>query len=90
MTQATIHQAKTHLSKLIQKALAGEEVIIAKRDKPLVRLQAIKPAKTKRRLGWAKGLVYYMAPDFNAELSDFDEYMYTPEELAQRRAKKKK
>lgn len=90
VTQATIHQAKTHLSKLIQKALDGEEVIIAKRDKPLVRLEAIKPRKAKRRLGWAKGLVTYMAPDFNDELDDFDEYMYTPQELAQRRARKKK
>jgi prevent-host-death family protein len=47
MTQATVHQAKTHLSKLIRQALAGEEVIIANRDKPLVRLQAIKPAKPR-------------------------------------------
>lgn len=89
MTQATIHQAKTHLSKLIRKALEGEEVIIANRDKPLVRLEAIKPGKTKRRLGWAKGLVTFMAPDFNDELEDFDEYMYTPAELTRRRAKKK-
>lgn len=90
MTQATIHQAKTHLSKLIRKALAGEEVIIANRDKPLVRLEVIEPPKGKRRLGWAKGLVTYMAPDFNAPLDDFEEYMYTPEELARRRACKKK
>lgn len=90
MTQATIHQAKTHLSRLIRKALEGEEVIIANRDKPLVRLEAIKPPKTKRRLGWAKGVVTYMAPDFNDELDDFDEYMYTPEERAQRRLKKKR
>ena len=55
MTQATIHQAKTHLSKLIRKALKGEEVIIANRDKPLVRLQVIEPPKGKRRMGWAKG-----------------------------------
>lgn len=89
MTQATIHQAKTHLSKLIRKALDGEEVIIANRDKPLVRLEAIKPPKGKRRLGWAKGLVTYMSPDFDAELDDFEEYMYTPQELALRRRKKK-
>jgi antitoxin (DNA-binding transcriptional repressor) of toxin-antitoxin stability system len=87
---ATIHQAKTHLSKLIQKALGGEEVIIAKRDKPLVRLEAIKPQKTKRQLGWAKGLVTYMSPDFNDELEDFEEYMYTPAEIARRRRKAKK
>ncbi|HEY2800263.1 MAG TPA: type II toxin-antitoxin system prevent-host-death family antitoxin [Chthoniobacterales bacterium] len=90
MTQATIHEAKTHLSKLIRKALDGEEVIIAKRDKPLVRLQVIPPAETKRQLGWAKGLVTYMAPDFDAEPEEFEEYMYTPGEIAQRRAQKKK
>jgi prevent-host-death family protein len=89
VTQATIHQAKTHLSKLINKALDGEEVIIAKRDKPLVRLEPVKPKKAKRRLGWAKGLVTYMASDFNDELEDFEDYMYTPEELARRRARRK-
>jgi prevent-host-death family protein len=90
MTQATIHQAKTHLSKLIRKALDGEEVIIANRDKPLVRLEAIKPPKGKRRLGWAKGLVTYMSPDFDEPLEEFEEYMYTDAELAQRRSRKKK
>jgi antitoxin (DNA-binding transcriptional repressor) of toxin-antitoxin stability system len=86
--QATIHQAKTHLSKLIRQALAGEEVIIANRDKPLVRLEAIKVPKGERKLGWAKGLVTYMAPNFNDELEVFEEYMDTPEELARRTRKK--
>ncbi len=51
MTQATIHQAKTHLSKLIGKALDGEEVIIANRDKPLVRLEPLVGARRTRRIG---------------------------------------
>jgi prevent-host-death family protein len=91
VTQATIHQAKTHLSKLIRKALDGEEVIIANRDKPLVRLQAIKPAKVsgRRPLGWAAGAGFYMAEDFDEPLEDFDEYMYSDEELARRRRKRK-
>lgn len=54
MTQATIHQAKTHLSKLIRKALEGEEVVIANRDKPLVRLQALAGTRTSRRIGGLK------------------------------------
>lgn len=90
MTQATIHQAKTHLSRLIQKALDGEEVIIAKRDKPLVRLVVIKASARKRQLGWAKGLVTYMAPDFNDEVADFQEDMDRPEEIARRRRRGKK
>ena len=58
MTQATIHQAKPHLSKLIGKALDGEEVIIAKRDKPLVRLEPLAGARKARKIGglrhWSK------------------------------------
>lgn len=54
MTQATIHEAKTHLSKLIRKALDGEEVIIANRDKPLVRLQVLCRQRNSRRIGGLK------------------------------------
>ena len=90
MTQATIHQAKTHLSKLIRKALDGEEVIIAKRDKPLVRLEAVHPNKTKRKLGSGKGLVTYVAPDFDEPLEDLAEYMETAEEEKMRLAKRKR
>ena len=54
MTQATIHEAKTHLSKLIRKALDGEEVIIANRDKPLVRLEVISAQKGRRKIGGLK------------------------------------
>ena len=90
MTQATIHQAKTHLSKLIRKALDGEEVIIAKRDKPLVRLEAVRPKKLKRKLGSGKGLVTYIAPDFDEPVEDLAEYMETAEEEKTRLAKRKR
>ncbi len=90
MTQATIHQAKTHLSKLIRKVLDGEEVIIAKRDKPLVRLEAIRQKKTTRKIGWGKGLVTYIAPDFDEPLQDFAEYMETAEEEKMRLTKCKR
>lgn len=74
MHQVTIHEAKTHLSQLIQETLKGEEVIIAKRDKPLVRLVALPVAKPKRRLGGAKDLMLYIAPDFDAPLDEFKDY----------------
>lgn len=89
MTQATIHQAKTHLSKLIRKALDGEEVIIAKRDKPLVRLEAVHTKKSKRKLGSGKGLVTYIAPDFDEPLKELAEYMETAGEEQRRIAKRK-
>lgn len=48
----TIHEAKTQLSKLIAAVEAGEEVIIARRDKPVVRLVKEEEKKGKRILGW--------------------------------------
>jgi antitoxin (DNA-binding transcriptional repressor) of toxin-antitoxin stability system len=65
MTQATIHQAKTHLSKLIGRALDGEEVIIANRDKPLVRLEPIVAARRTQKIGGLKHWREQAGRDFN-------------------------
>ena len=73
--QVNIHEAKTQLSKLIQAALNGKQVIIAKGNKPIVRLEVLPEAKCKRKIGNAKGLVLTMADDFDAPLNDFREYM---------------
>ena len=75
MTQVTIHEAKTQLSKLIQMVLAGEEVIIAKRDKPLVKLVMIEAEKPKRQLGMYPNAILYIADDFDEPLEEFAEYM---------------
>jgi len=75
MRQVNIHEAKTQLSRLIQEALNGTEVIIARDNKPLVRLQVLPEARPERRIGGAKGMVLFMAPDFDAPLEDFAEYM---------------
>lgn len=45
MTKANVHEAKTNLSKLIEQALNGEEVVIAKAGKPLVRLVPVRDEK---------------------------------------------
>ena len=74
MTQTTIHEAKTHLSRLIKQALAGEEVIIAKRDKALVKLVPIENKPTERRFGGWEGEIS-MADDFDEPLDDFKDYM---------------
>ena len=47
----TVHQAKTKLSKLIAAALAGEEVVIARGDKPVIRLTPLESPKPKRSFG---------------------------------------
>ena len=73
MSQFNIHLAKAHLSELIQKAMLGEEVIIARDNKPMVKLVAITPPKRQRKLGFAKNLIT-IAPDFNEPLEDFKDY----------------
>ena len=72
--QENINQAKTHFSRLIEHALDGDDVIVAKAGKPLVRLVPVQP-DTPRQAGHAKGLVVYMADDFDAPVEDMKEYM---------------
>lgn len=56
MTIVTVHKAKTELSKLIARAEAGEEIIIARGNKPVVKLAPIRePAGKSRGLGAWKG-----------------------------------
>ena len=50
MPTVTIHQAKTNLSKLIERAKAGEEIIIARGREPVARLEPYRPGKRKRGL----------------------------------------
>ena len=57
MHQVNIHEAKTNLSKLIHEAINGKEVIIAKGNKPLVRLEVLPEVKSTRRIGGSKGIL---------------------------------
>jgi antitoxin (DNA-binding transcriptional repressor) of toxin-antitoxin stability system len=75
MTQVTIHEAKTHLSRLIRQALAGEEIIIARGKQPLVKLVVLPELRKQRRIGGAKDVVKFMADDFDAPLDEFEDYM---------------
>lgn len=59
-----IHEAKTHLSRLVDRAAAGEEIVIARAGKPMARLVAYVPPAKERRLGLWKGKVW-IAPDFD-------------------------
>jgi prevent-host-death family protein len=73
MKVVSVHEAKTHLSRLIESVLAGEEVIITRRDQPVVRLLAVEPERKSRAFGTAKGIVE-IADDFDAPVPDFDDY----------------
>jgi len=59
----TIHQAKTNLSRLLEKASSGEEVIIARGSKPVARLVPIGEVKGKRQPGALKGKLI-VGPEF--------------------------
>ena len=62
MTTVNIHEAKTHLSRLIERAVAGEPFVIAKAGKPLVKVVAINaPEEQPSRLGFLKG--QFTVPD---------------------------
>jgi len=71
MKTYTVHQAKSQLSKLIQKALHGEKIVITNRQKPVVKLTALRPPR--RKLGFL-GSDVWMSPDFDAPLEDFQPY----------------
>jgi prevent-host-death family protein len=55
MPTFTVHDAKTNLSKLIERAELGEEIIIARRDVPAVKLVPVAGGKAKRRFGAYRG-----------------------------------
>jgi antitoxin (DNA-binding transcriptional repressor) of toxin-antitoxin stability system len=70
MRTVTIHVAKTQLSRLIEAALAGEDVVIAKGDKPMVRLVAIPQGQFK--LGVLKAGALGDGPDFLTPMDEDD------------------
>lgn len=72
--QYNVGEAKARLPQLVRETLAGDEVIIAKDNKPLVKLVPLSSGG-RRKPGSAKGLVLYMSPDFDAPLEDFEDYM---------------
>ncbi len=69
MHTVNIHEAKTHLSRLVEAAAAGEEVIIAKAGKPMARLVPLEAAPKPRRLGLFRGRLN-VPDDFDAPLPE--------------------
>ncbi len=69
MKYHTVHEAKTQLSKLIRKACEGEEVIIARGDKPVVKLVPVGDVKRERTPGGFEGKISW-TPDAFDPLTD--------------------
>ncbi len=63
MATVTIHEAKTNLSRLIEKACRGEEIVIARGAHPVVRLVSLKDSKGSRRPGSLRGK-FQVGPEF--------------------------
>ena len=74
MSGFNIAQAKAHFSRLVQKAMLGEEVIISKDNKPVVKLVPLDKPKQRRKPGSGKGQILYIAPDFDATPEAFRDY----------------
>lgn len=68
MTRVGIHEAKTHLSRLLRRVSAGEEIVIARGGRPVARLVPVDLPKS-RSLGRDSGLVQ-IPDDFDAPLPD--------------------
>jgi prevent-host-death family protein len=64
-----LYEAKTHLSRLVERAAAGEEIVIAKAGKPRARLVPLRDRTAARRPGGWEGRVF-LADDFDAPLPD--------------------
>ena len=69
MSQVNLYDAKTQLSRLVDRAAAGEEIIIAKGGRPLARLVPLATRTQSRALGQLASEVW-MGPDFDAPLPD--------------------
>ena len=67
--QFNIYEAKTHLSELVERAAAGEEIVIAKAGKPLARLVPLAQEKPRRVPGAWKGKMW-IADDFDDDLPE--------------------
>jgi prevent-host-death family protein len=65
-----LYEAKSHLSELVDRAAAGEEIVIAKAGKPMARLIPIGKNNSRRSKAFGKNLmgVTYMAPDFYEDI----------------------
>lgn len=72
----TVEQAQAQLKELIDRLAPGEEVLITENQQPVARLVGERPAARQRPApGLGKGMITFIAPDFDAPLEDMKEYM---------------
>jgi antitoxin (DNA-binding transcriptional repressor) of toxin-antitoxin stability system len=77
MATLTVQEAQAQLPDIIRRLTPGDEVVITENDQPVAKLVTApaNPPNKPRQPGTLRGTVLYMAPDFDAPLEDFKEYM---------------
>ncbi len=75
MSTLTVEEAQAKLPQLLDELTSGGEVVITRGGKPVGRLLPPELPKGVPMYGRGKGKVLYMAPDFDALLDDFKEYV---------------
>lgn len=74
MDQVNIHEAKTHLSRLVERVEAGEEIVLARAGRPVAKLVPYVPRREPRRPGVWKGKLWlapdWDSPEVNAEIAE--------------------
>jgi len=75
----TVEEAQARLKELIHQLAPGDEIVITENQQPIAKLVSEPPKQLSRKPrpgpGVCKGEILYMAPDFDAPLEDFKEYM---------------
>jgi prevent-host-death family protein len=74
MDAVSIHEAKTHFSKLVARAEAGEEIIVRRGPKPVAKIVAYREERKPRVPGDLKGRIW-IAPDFDDIPEGFEDYV---------------
>jgi len=78
MEIVNVHEAKTHLSRLLQRVEAGEEIIIGRAGQPVAQLVPYEPKRKKRRGGQWQGRIW-ISPDFDAPDPELEKLFYDGE-----------
>ena len=76
MPTVSIQEAQDKLVELIHQLIPGQELVITENDEPVAKLVRTAPrTREPRKAGSAKDTIHWMAPDFDAPLEEFKEYM---------------
>lgn len=75
MTEVNVHEAKTHLSRLLRRVQAGEEFVIARDGRPVARLVPLEQATVDRVPGSGRDQIGRVSDDFDAPMPDLERHL---------------